>query len=62
MNLKLNKKESIHFTIDKKVNNELNEYINKNCINRSFLLQKLIIDFLKKQEVSTSCFLENQIK
>jgi len=58
MNLKLNKKESIHFTIDRKVNNELNEYINKNCTNRSFLLQKLIIDFLKKQEVDTSCFLE----
>ena len=58
MNLKLNKKESIHFTNDRKVNSELNEYINKNCTNRSFLLQKLIIDFLKKQEVDTSCFLE----
>ena len=48
MNLKLNKKESIHFTIDKKVNDELNEYIKRKCINRSFLIQKLIIDFLKK--------------
>lgn len=48
MNLKkLNKKESIHFTIDKKINDELNDYIQINSINRSSLLQNLIINYLK---------------
>lgn len=49
MNTK-NKKESIHFTIDKKINEELNNYIKEKCINRSFLLQTLIENFLKNNK------------
>lgn len=49
MNSKI-KKESIHFTIDKKINDELNEYVRRNCINRSSLLQSLIINFLKTKK------------
>ena len=49
MNTK-NKKESIHFTIDKKVNEELNRYIKENCANRSLLIQTLIENFLKNKK------------
>ena len=47
MNIKKNK-ESIHFTIDKNINDNFNHYIKDKCVNRSLLLQTLIENFLKK--------------
>ena len=47
---KPNKKDSLHFTIDKKINEELNNYIKNNCINRSSLIESLIINFLKTKK------------
>jgi metal-responsive CopG/Arc/MetJ family transcriptional regulator len=50
MNLKSNKKDSLHFTIDKKINEELTNYIKINCINRSSLIENLIENFLKTKK------------
>ena len=48
--MKEKKKISIHFTIDKKLNEELNELIKKECLNKSLLIQTLIEKYIKEKK------------
>ena len=41
-------KEGISVTIEKKVLDELNSYCTEKCINRSKLIESLVITFLKE--------------
>jgi len=47
--MKEKKKISIHFTIDKKLNEELDELIKKECLNKSLLIQTLIEKYIKEK-------------
>ena len=40
--MKMKKKISIHFTIDKTINETFDELIKKECLNKSLLIQTLI--------------------
>lgn len=42
-------KVSIHFTIDKEINERLNIIVEKECLNRSLLIQTLIDNYLKEK-------------
>ena len=44
--MKEKKKISIHFTIDKLINDDFDKYIKKECINKSLLIQTLIEKYL----------------
>lgn len=44
--MKEKKKISIHFTIDKIINEKFDKYIKKECINKSLLIQTLIDKYL----------------
>jgi metal-responsive CopG/Arc/MetJ family transcriptional regulator len=48
--MKEKKKISIHFTIDKDINENLDTYIKKECINKSLLIQTLIEKYLKEKD------------
>jgi len=41
-----NKKEKITFTLDSKIKETFEEYIDKNLLSRSKVIEKLIIDYL----------------
>jgi metal-responsive CopG/Arc/MetJ family transcriptional regulator len=45
--MKEKKKISIHFTIDKNLNEDFDKIVKKNCINKSLLIQTLIEKYLK---------------
>jgi len=47
--MKEKKKVSIHFTIDKDINEKLNNFIKGECINKSLLIQTLIDKYLKEK-------------
>ena len=47
--MKDKKKTSIHFTIDKEINETFDNYIKKECINKSLLIQTLIENYLKSK-------------
>lgn len=47
--MKEKKKVSIHFTIDKKINEEFDELVKKECLNKSLLIQTLIETHLKNK-------------
>ena len=48
--MKEKKKISIHFTIDKKINEEFDELVKKECLNKSLLIQTLIENHLKTRK------------
>jgi metal-responsive CopG/Arc/MetJ family transcriptional regulator len=48
--MKEKKKISIHFTIDKIINEKFDELIKKECINKSLLIQTLIENYIKEKQ------------
>ena len=46
------KKISIHFTIDKIINENLNKCIKRKCINKSLLIQTLIEKYLESPDIN----------
>ena len=48
--MKEKKKISIHFTIDKVINDIFDELIKKECLNKSLLIQTLIEKYIKERE------------
>jgi len=47
--MKEKKKISIHFTIDKKINESFDDLIKKDCLNKSLLIQTLIEKYIKEK-------------
>ena len=47
--MKEKKKISVHFTIDKKINETLDNLVKTDCLNKSLLIQTLIINYLKER-------------
>jgi len=48
--MKEKKKISIHFTIDKIINENFDKYIKKECLNKSLLIQTLIEKYLNDKK------------
>lgn len=51
--MKEKNKISIHFTIDKIINENFDKYIKKECINKSLLIQTLIEKYLNDKNFQT---------
>lgn len=47
--MKKKNKVSIHFTIDKNINESFDKFIKDECINKSLLIQTLIENYLKEK-------------
>jgi len=50
--MKEKKKISIHFTIDKIINEKFDKFIKDNCMNKSLLIQTLIENYLNNKSES----------
>lgn len=49
--MKEKKKVSIHFTIDKLINEKFDKFIKNECLNKSLLIQTLIEQYLKEKNI-----------
>lgn len=47
--MKEKRKTSVHFTIDKDINEKLDNIIKKECLNKSLLIQTLIEKYLENK-------------
>lgn len=48
--MKKKTKISIHFTVDKEINEKFDDLIKKECLNKSLLIQTLIDNYIKYKQ------------